>query len=56
MGLFAFLTDAAGSFNVPESVPNAPSLRGTKWPHQFAVIDPVNAARLVFSAGGEVTL
>ena len=54
--LVTLMTDKSGSLDWREPVPNYLSLRGKKFPHQFVVLDFVNAAGLVFSGGGEVRL
>ena len=56
LALVALKTDAKGVIQFPEQVPNKPKLKGLKIMQQFAVVDAVNAAQLVFSAGSEIRL
>lgn len=45
-------TSNAGTFSLPQSVPNDSKLLGATFYTQFAVNDAVNALKLVFTAGG----
>ena len=53
LAIFGFSTNVSGALSVKNTVPNNASLVGLVFYTQFAVNDPVNAAKLVFSAGGE---